>query len=76
MAVAKRGLREGHVRALQRRPPNRQVPLTRRARTGFCVYPLPLRVVRDYRELSLGVWSDDVRSRARAGAGKCGCGGV
>jgi hypothetical protein len=76
MAVRKRRLCEGHVRALQRRPSNRQVPLARRARADFRLPRLPLRAVRALRQLPFGVRSDGVRTRARAGVGKCGCGGV
>jgi hypothetical protein len=52
MAVRKRCLCEGHVRVLQRRPSNLQVPLALRARAGFRLHRLPLRAIRALRELT------------------------
>ena len=76
MAVRKRRLREGHVRALQRHASDRQVPLACRTRAGFHLLRLPLRTVRLLRELYHGVRPEDVWTGARAGVGKCGCGRV
>jgi len=76
MAVRKRRLREGHVRALQRHASDRQVPLARRARAGLHLLRVPLRTARPLWGLHYGVRPEDDGPRARAGVGKCGRGRV
>ena len=72
MAVRKRRLREGHVRALQRHAPDRQVPLARRARAGLHLLCLPLRTIQPRRELHRGVRPEHAGPRVCAGDGECG----
>ena len=76
MAVQKRRLREGHMRALQRHASDPQLPLARCARAGFHLLRPPLRTVQLLRELHHGIRREDVWPCARAGVGKCGRGRI